>query len=240
MAAMDGHGPGATVASSLPVGLLLVPTSDRGRHTLDRVVEAAVAVFGGAGDRRPSVAAVAEAVDISPAAVYQYFPDREALVLAAVERDVARLVTDALAETRARGESVLGGGFIAASERLSPEHPLAARAVAVERRDVLALPQVRAAFDEVRDVFTAELARAQQAGVVRGDVAPERLSDALTTASVYTMWAEAVGPGTESSPTYSAVVEVMRAALFHPVPDLSTPAELGALRQRVQAALSEG
>jgi AcrR family transcriptional regulator len=200
-----------------PVGLLLAPTSDRGRRTLDRVLDAAVQVFGAATDRRrPSVAAVAELVDVSPAAIYQYFPDRQALVLAAMERDCAVLVRDALALATRRTPAVITGEFLAASRRLAPEHPLAVRAAFREHRDVLALPLVRRQFDRVAGVLTGELTAAQGAGLVRTDLPAADLADLLVTGAGSSLWGEAIG-GDVPTARYRAVEAVFRAAVVYPL-----------------------
>lgn len=225
---------------SPPVGLLLAPTSERGRRTLDAVLDAAVRVFGTATDRRrPSVAAVAEQVDISPAAIYQYFPDRMALVLAAMERDCATLVRDALDRCSGEPYAIICGRFLAASRDLAGGHPLAVRAAFDEHRDVLDLPLVRRQFDRVASLLTEELDRARDAGLVRADIPTGELARTLVRGVGSRLWAETIG-GVGPTSRHRELEHVFRLAVFCPMPAWGAPgnedALLAELRRRTAAA----
>jgi AcrR family transcriptional regulator len=64
------------------------PSQDRSRATWDAIVEAAVQVLERAGPAGFTTAAVAERAGVSIGTLYQYFPDKQAILLAAAEREV--------------------------------------------------------------------------------------------------------------------------------------------------------
>jgi hypothetical protein len=53
------------------------------------------------------------------------------------------------------------------------------------------------------------------------------------------MWQEVLGPG-PTTQRYESIAQVLRAALFHPAPDLSTPDRLEAFRAHVRERLAAG
>src|SRR6201995_3243325 len=64
-----------------------------GERLREEIISAAVRMLGDlADDEALSLRAVARAVSISPTSVYLYFPDRDALVAAAMERCHAEMV----------------------------------------------------------------------------------------------------------------------------------------------------
>src|ERR1700722_13013000 len=65
----------------------------QGERLREEIISAAVRMLGDlADDEALSLRAVARAVSISPTSVYLYFPDRDALVAAAMERCHAEMV----------------------------------------------------------------------------------------------------------------------------------------------------
>ncbi|MDQ1033803.1 AcrR family transcriptional regulator [Streptomyces sp. V3I8] len=68
------------------------PRSDA-RENRARIIEAGRAVF--AGDRSASLQAVAKAAGVGQGTMYRHFPDREALLLAVYEEELAALVAAA-------------------------------------------------------------------------------------------------------------------------------------------------
>ncbi|KAA0932980.1 TetR/AcrR family transcriptional regulator [Streptomyces apricus] len=68
------------------------PRSDA-RANRARIVEAGRSVFD--GDRSAGLQAVAKAAGVGQGTLYRHFPDREALLLAVYEEEVAALAADA-------------------------------------------------------------------------------------------------------------------------------------------------
>lgn len=153
--------------------------SAKGERTRAGVLAAAVERFARDGFRSTSVADIARDAQVSSAAVYSYFPNKEALFVAAVDEDTAGIVGEGLI----RGPASLGEAWpdVMLLELLSAldRHPLARRILAglepeftVRLLSISALEQVR------KDV--CELLRAQQAaGTVRGDVDAEEIASGL-------------------------------------------------------------
>lgn len=77
------------------------PVQDRSRQTVDRILEAAARIFDEDGYRRTTTNRVAEAAGVSVGSLYQYFPNKDALLVALAERhveEIAGAFTDRLAQ----------------------------------------------------------------------------------------------------------------------------------------------
>jgi AcrR family transcriptional regulator len=68
------------------------PTQDRARETLSAIVEAAARVFAADGLRGSTIAHIADVAGVSVGSLYQYFPSKQALVLAVHERETNEMV----------------------------------------------------------------------------------------------------------------------------------------------------
>ena len=80
------------------------PLQARAQQTVEDVVEAAARILEGQGHDGFTTNAVAERAGVSIGTLYQYFPNKEALVGALIARETARLVHDAeLASAQAEG-----------------------------------------------------------------------------------------------------------------------------------------
>ena len=65
------------------------PTQSRSRATCDAILEAAAQVLERDGPAGFTTASVAERAGVSIGTLYQYFPDKHAILLAAAEREVS-------------------------------------------------------------------------------------------------------------------------------------------------------
>ena len=84
------------------------PKQARSAATVVAVVEAAARILEAEGFAGFSTNAVAERAGVSIGSLYQYFPDKEALLWALIERETSLLLADAeLAETEPTGETAL-------------------------------------------------------------------------------------------------------------------------------------
>lgn len=73
------------------------PRQERSRATVDRILDAAARIFDAVGYRATTTNDVAAAAGISIGSLYQYFPNKDALLVALAERHVAEAT--ALIET---------------------------------------------------------------------------------------------------------------------------------------------
>ncbi|NUP10923.1 MAG: TetR family transcriptional regulator [Polyangiaceae bacterium] len=68
------------------------PSQDRARHTVEAILQAAAAVLAQGGYDKASTNRIAEAAGVSIGSLYQYFPSKEAVVKALVERHEQRML----------------------------------------------------------------------------------------------------------------------------------------------------
>lgn len=154
----------------------------KGERTRRAILHVAIGRFAARGFQRTSVADIARAVGISPAAAYRYFPDKEGLFLAAVDADAEGLVSLARAalhaapvvsDPAAHGDASLtatlrnlGAVVVGAVDR----HPLIARCLSgqepVSIDAILDGEQLSVLRDEIADLLRI----GQGVGVVRSDI----------------------------------------------------------------------
>ncbi|MCX6407290.1 MAG: TetR/AcrR family transcriptional regulator [Propionibacteriales bacterium] len=72
--------------SDLPRSLRKEPTQERSRLMVERILEAARAVLAEEGYERASTNRVASRAGISPGSLYQYFPDKQAVLSGVIDR----------------------------------------------------------------------------------------------------------------------------------------------------------
>ena len=152
----------------------------KGARTRQEILTAAIIRFGREGYRATSVADIARDAGVSGTLAYAYFPNKEALFLAAVDEDAAGVIEEGLRSIEATlvdWHQVLMATLVGAVER----HPLAKRLLAglepeVTERvlDIPALAQLRVAVAE-------RLQREQAAGTVRTDIDPVAVGNGVVT-----------------------------------------------------------
>jgi AcrR family transcriptional regulator len=157
------------------------PGPGKGEATRRRILACAVSRFAADGFRPASVAQIARDAGVTAPTVHAYFGSKEALFHAAFESDITVLLevlTTRLADGPQPG---LGLNLIPALLAAIDEHPLARRVFqgleADRTRDLLQVPAVV----RIRERLAALVGAAQQAGVLRADLAPEALAGALET-----------------------------------------------------------
>ncbi len=142
----------------------------KGERTRSAILDCAVRQFALLGARSASVPAIAREIGVSPSAVYSYFATKDDLFAAAVDDDVAGLITQALPEV-ASGR--FDGDFESIFVRLLAaldDHPLARRVLeGAEARATERLAVLPAEIRLQRGVAAA-LRAGQRRGSVRGDI----------------------------------------------------------------------
>jgi len=149
----------------------------KGDRTRKLLLEIAVRRFARDGYRRTSVSDIAREAHLSPAAVYAYFPNKEALFEAAVDLDAGALIDRV--RVAIEGTPVRDREAVILTELADKvtDHPLAARVLSglepevIDR--VLDLPSLR----EFNAQIASDIAAAQAAGEVRTDVDPALMAD---------------------------------------------------------------
>jgi AcrR family transcriptional regulator len=157
-----------------------LPPASKGHRTRQSLIAAAIIRFAREGYRGSSVADICRDAGLSTTASYPYFPNKEALFVAAVDEDVAGLITDGVSlvvvETvPAHWGRVILTGLLARID----EHPLARRIVSgLEPEFTMRLLGIPALAQLRKDV--ASMIGAQQiSGAVRGDVEPVQMANGI-------------------------------------------------------------
>lgn len=146
----------------------------KGERTQARILEAAIERFGANGFRPTSVAAIAREAGVSAAAPFTYWPSKEALFDAAVDRDAHLVINELLG---GMGESPEIGQWLGMVNELMDvleRHPLARRVLAGQEPDVIDRVLELGAFHDLRALLTQVIAAGQEAGAVRTDIDPAR------------------------------------------------------------------
>lgn len=88
IAAMSKH------PASPPLTPRKTPSQRRSAHTVEAILEAAARILETQGLTACSTNAVAQRAGVSIGSLYQYFPNRDALTVALIERETAQLLSD--------------------------------------------------------------------------------------------------------------------------------------------------
>ena len=145
----------------------------KGAQTRRAILDAAIVRFGREGYRTTSVADIARDAGISGTLAYAYFPNKEALFLAAIDEDAAAVIAEGLSTLIDEGDLAdwrekLIFTLLAAVEH----HPLARRLLAGLEPDVTDRVLEIPALEELRKACAERLRRDQLDGVVRPDIDP--------------------------------------------------------------------
>lgn len=150
--------------------------SDRRRQ----IVEKAIAVFGERGYRAATTAELAKAADVSEALLYQHFPSKQALLVAAVEH-LGEQVTNGLQDvlTATKDPSLTLLKLFEAFTGFSREKPEVMRfslALVSELDEPETIASVRGIVIGAVQLLTRALKNGQKHGALRADIPAEMLA----------------------------------------------------------------
>lgn len=191
----------------------------KGAQTRRAILQAAVARFGRDGYRATSVADIARDANVGGTVAYAYFPNKEALFLAAVDEDAAAVIEEGVASTLGpagtdirRWTDVLLFTLVAAVDR----HPLAKRLLAGLEPEVTPRVLEMPALNELRKACTELLRAGQAAGTVRPDIDAAAVANG-TIALMLSVLMSVTQLGSQTAITYASdVAAVFEAALVAP------------------------
>lgn len=194
------------------------PRETKGERTRRRLLDLAIARFGDRGYRATSVSEIARAAGLTQAAVYAYFPSKEALFDAAVDADAEASIeaTTAKAADVPANQLVplLLFFFIADVD----QHPLLKRVLAGLEPETLQRLINLPALRRLTDVIAARVRDAQIAGEVRSDLDPEMFANGAETILLSLLMSiTQVGASTEAR-RQMGVVAIFDTALRPPAP----------------------
>jgi AcrR family transcriptional regulator len=152
----------------------LATGTTKGERTQARIIEAAIDRFGANGFRATSVAAIARDAGVSAAAPFAYWQSKEALFEAAVDTDARAVITELLGH--ATIDDDLANWIALVNDLLAVlgRHPLARRVLAGQEPESIDRLLRISAFDDLRSLLAAVIARGQEQGDVRADLDPHR------------------------------------------------------------------
>jgi AcrR family transcriptional regulator len=189
----------------------------KGERTRKALLDAAIARFGRDGYRGTSVAEIARDARLSGTAAYVYFPNKEALFVAAVDEDAAAVIEEGLESFTddvdlARWRETLMFTLLEAVDR----HLLARRVLlGLEPEFTVRLLSIPA-LEQLRKAIAERLSAQQLAGSVRADVDPQQMANGLMTI-VLSMLMSLLQTGTDPATLLGRdVAAVMEAALSPP------------------------
>lgn len=193
--------------------------TSRGERTRRAILDAAIARFGREGYRATSVADIARDAGVGGTVAYAYFPNKEALFLAAIDEDAAAVIHEGLSSVMDKANiedwrQTLIFTLVGAVEA----HPLARRLLAGLEPEVTERVLDIPALNELRKA-TTELIRAEQLdGIVRDDIDAAEMASGIV-AIVLSLLMSIVQLGQGAAVTYgSDVAAVFSAALAPPRP----------------------
>lgn len=194
-----------------------MPVETKGAQTRRAILDAAVARFGRDGYRAASVADIARDAGVGRTVAFAYFPNKEALFLAAIDEDAAAVIEEGLSSVLTDPDvkdwwQTLIFTLIAAVE----EHPLARRLLAGLEPEVTERVLEIPALAELRKACAERIRAEQLAGTVRSDIDPVAIGHGLVAIMLSVLMA-VVQVGSSAAVTYgSDVAAVFQAALDPP------------------------
>lgn len=151
----------------------------KGERTRRRILEMAVECFGRRGYRATSVSEIARAANLTQAASYAYFDNKEALFRAAVDADASALIDEISAQVHGVPANELIPSVIIHAVVALDRHPLTHRVLAGQEPDEVPRLTELPALRRFGDLLADELLRAAERGEVRRDLHPDRLAAGL-------------------------------------------------------------
>ena len=189
----------------------------KGERTRRAIIDAAIARFGRHGYRATSVADIARDASVGGTVAYAYFPNKEALFLAAVDEDAAGVIREGAStfieevEPRDWRETLILS-LLDAVQR----HPLAKRLLAGLEPEVTARVLETPALADLRRACAQRLRTEQLNGTVRPELDPVRIANGLVSI-VLSLLMSVVQVGGDTARTYGAdVAAVLEAAVGMP------------------------
>lgn len=193
----------------------------KGAQTRATILDAAIIRFGREGFRSTSVADIARDAGVSGTATYAYYPNKEALFLAAVDADAAGVIGEGLSSVLGADEHAtlvdwrqsLTFTLLEAVEH----HPLAKRLLGGLEPEVTARVLEIPALSDLRLACAERLRADQLAGRVRDDIDPTAIANGMVSI-ILTLLMALVQLGAGITTEYADDVTALFGAALDPLP----------------------
>ena len=156
----------------------------KGEQTRQAILHAAIDRFGRDGFRSTSVADIARDASVSGTLAYAYFPNKEALFLAAVDEDAAGVINEGLStilDNPHAGPDDWRQALLVTLVTAVDGHPLARRLLAGLEPDVTDRVLEIPALAELRKACVERLRTEQAVGLVRTDIDVVAIANGMVT-----------------------------------------------------------
>jgi AcrR family transcriptional regulator len=192
----------------------------KGEQTRHAILATAIERFGRDGYRATSVADIARGAGVSGTLAYAYFPNKEALFLAAVDEDAAAVIREGLADALGgpAGPSIEDWrqGLLFSLVGALDAHPLARRLLAGLEPEVTVRVLEIPALADMRKAVAERIGLEQVAGTARPDIDPREMADGVVAIVLSLLMSVVqIGPGA-ALPYADAVTGIFEAALRGP------------------------
>ena len=199
----------------------------KGEQTRQAILAAAIARFGREGYRATAVADIARDAGVGGTVAYAYFPNKEALFLAALDEDAAAVVAEGLS-------SVVGDAgvqdwretLIFTLVAAVGHHPLARRLLAGLEPEVTDRVLEIPALAELRKVCAERLRADQVTGAVRSDIDPVAIANGVITI-ILSLLMSLVQLGENAAAAYAGDVAAVFEAALSRIPPTPTATDPG-------------
>lgn len=204
----------ATLRRSIPT------TPTKGEQTRRAILAAAIARFGRDGYRATAVADIARDAGVGGTVAYAYFPNKEALFLAAIDEDAAGVIEEGLVSVDLTGagpttddwRQTLIYTLVGAVER----HPLARRLLGGLEPEVTERVLEIPALAELRKAVGERIRSEQAAGRVRHDIDPVAVGNGIVAVMLSLLMA-VIQVGPNAALAYGNDVAALFGAALDPV-----------------------
>jgi AcrR family transcriptional regulator len=199
----------------------------KGEQTRRAILDAAIARFGRDGYRPTSVADIARDADVGGTVAYAYFPNKEALFLAAIDEDAASVIGQGLLTLVSPDHSLKADPdwrqtlFFTLVEAVD-QHPLAKRLLAGLEPDVTERVLEIPALSELRKACAERLRQEQLTGVIRPEIDPDVIGNGVVTI-ILSLLMSVVQLGANTVAAYAHDVAAVFAAALEADPTPDTP-----------------
>lgn len=195
----------------------------KGAQTRQAILDSAIARFGRDGFRSTSVADIARDAGVGATVTYAYFPNKEALFLAALDEDAAAVITEGLSSVTMVGAVTdWRQSLIFTLVTAVDQHPLAKRVLGGMEPDVISRVLEIPALNELRKACAERLRAEQAAGAVRCDIDPDTIASGVISI-ILSLLMSVVQLGTDVAVAYGSDVTAVFAAALEPPAMEPTP-----------------
>lgn len=203
-------------------------------RTQDKIVSAAIELFGFIPVSQVKVSDIARVVGISSQGIYRYFPNIQAIYEQAIVSDMEALNREVIDSLKDLPVPVLSSEIWRSYARISQNHPLVQKLVI--ERDVYTLilienvPSIKA----IKDLIAEEVIAGQEMGIIRSDIDATQTIDSLSFMLVHVLL-PILFKNQFGSPDWLSASSIIVATLFHPTPKLDTEADRKVFEKAVES-----